>query len=114
MTKEKRTLIRFIIISFDISRAIQSLKSQSEPTRVRNWYREPARDNESKPEPPSYYKKCLEWLSNRGHFLCQDTEEDTFYVRNGYQEAARANERKPEPMRKSQSQPVSIANILND
>ena len=52
MTEQKRKLIRLFITSFDISRAIQSHQSQGEPTRVRNDLQEPARDNESKPEPP--------------------------------------------------------------
>ena len=53
MTKQKRTLIRMVNISFDNSRAIQSYQSQGEPTRVRNGHQEPARANESRPEPPS-------------------------------------------------------------
>ena len=52
MTKQKRTLIRLVIISFDISTAIQSHQSQGEPTRVRNGHQEPARAIEIKPEPP--------------------------------------------------------------
>jgi hypothetical protein len=53
MTKEKNIVVGFIIIYYDISRAIQSHKSQGEPTRLRNGHQEPARDNESKPEPLS-------------------------------------------------------------
>ena len=49
MTKQ----IRFVIISFDISIAIQSHERQDGPTRVWNTHQEPARANESKPEPPS-------------------------------------------------------------
>ena len=60
MAKEKKTLIRFVIISSDISRAIKIHKSQGEPTRVRNGHQEPARDIESKLKPPSYYSKCSE------------------------------------------------------
>ena len=60
MTKEKKTLINFVIISFDISRAIKIHKSQGEPTRVRNGHQEPAKDNKCMPEPPSYYSKCSE------------------------------------------------------
>ena len=71
MTKQERILIRIAIISFDISIVIQSHKRQGEPTRVRNSHQEPARANESKPEPPSWYSKYPEWLSKRGHFLCQ-------------------------------------------
>ena len=71
MTKKKRTLIRIAIISFDISLVIQSHKRQGEPTRVRNSHLEPARENESKPKPPSWYSKHPELLSKRGHFLYQ-------------------------------------------
>ena len=50
MTEQKRKLIRLVIISFNIYRAIQSQQSQGEPTIVRNGHQEPARANESKPE----------------------------------------------------------------
>ena len=60
MTKQKRTVISFAIISFDISIAIQSHKRQGEPTRVRKSHLEPARANERKPEPPSKYSKYPE------------------------------------------------------
>ena len=53
MTKQKRTLIRLVIISFDISIAILSNKSQGEPRKVRNGHQETAGANESKPEPPN-------------------------------------------------------------
>ena len=70
MTKQKRTLIRLVIISFGISRAILSHQSQVEPTRVRNGHQESARANRSKPGPPGWYIKWPEWLSKWGHFLC--------------------------------------------
>ena len=58
MSKQKRTLIRLVIISLDIYRAIQSQQSQGEPTIVRNGHQEPAGANESKPEPSGKYRKC--------------------------------------------------------
>ena len=45
MTKRKMTIIRLVIISFDISSAIQSHKSKGEHPRFRNGHQEPARDN---------------------------------------------------------------------
>ena len=53
MIKQKRTLIRLVIILFDIFRAIQSHQSQGEPTRVSNGHQELASANERKPELPS-------------------------------------------------------------
>ena len=52
MSKQKRTLIILVIISFDIYRASQSHQSQGEPTRVKIGYLELARANQSKPGPP--------------------------------------------------------------
>ena len=60
MTKQKRTLIRLVIVSFDIYRTIQSYQSQGKPTRVRIGHQEPSTANESKPEPPIKYVKCPE------------------------------------------------------
>ena len=48
MTKQKRTLIRLVIILFGFSRAILSQQGQSEPTKVRNGHQETARANESR------------------------------------------------------------------
>ena len=53
MTKKKKTLIRFVIISFNISRATDSHQSQGEPNRVSNGHLWQARANERKPEPPN-------------------------------------------------------------
>ena len=60
MTEQKIKLIRLVITSFDISRAIQSYQSEGKPTRVRNGHLEPAIANERKPEPPKLYIKCFE------------------------------------------------------
>ena len=60
LTKHKRKLIRLSIISFDLSRAIQSHQSQVEPTRVMNGHHECAKAHKSKQETPIQYMKSPE------------------------------------------------------
>ena len=52
MTKQKRTLIRFVFISFGISIAIQSHKRQGEPTRVRKVIKSQAEQIKVSPSHP--------------------------------------------------------------